>query len=188
MKTKKTKSVIPKVMPVRRSSGLARRARVTVKTLPESALRVKKILVPTDFSAESKKALNYAQAFAQQLGSALVLLHVVETLVYPGELGYGSMVLPEMTATLQENGKTRLEMLAKEELSPSIPVRTEVRVGTAFNEITAAAKEHNVDLIVLATHGYTGLKHVLLGSTAERVVRYSPCPVLTVRVRGHEFI
>ncbi len=63
-----------------------------------------------------------------------------------------------------------------------------MRLGSAYHEICAAAKDEEVDLIIIATHGHTGLKHVVLGSTAERVVRHAPCPVLTVRVHEHEFV
>jgi universal stress protein A len=188
MKTNKTKAIVRKARSTSLALGANRAEKPVLTDSMEPSLRVKKILVPVDFSGESKKALKYAQAFAHQFGAGIILLHVVEAVIYPGDLGYGSMVLPEVTETLQENGKTRLEMLAKEESASGLKIRTRVRMGSAFNEITLAAKEENVDLIVIATHGYTGLKHVFLGSTAERVVRYAPCPVLTVRVRGHELV
>lgn len=69
-----------------------------------------------------------------------------------------------------------------------VPVRTATRTGRAYDEIAAAARDENADLIVISTHGYTGLKHVLLGSTTERVVRHAPCPVLVIRQHEREFI
>jgi nucleotide-binding universal stress UspA family protein len=80
-----------------------------------------------------------------------------------------------------------LQCLAQDEVEELIPVQAEVRTGKPYNEIVLAAKKLGADLIVIATHGYSGLKRALLGSTAERVVRYAPCPVLVVREKEKEF-
>lgn len=152
-----------------------------------SPLRLKEILVPVDFSDFSTKALKYALAFADQFGARITLLHVVEPVVYPENY----MVVPsvlEMTDNLVASARPRLDELGREQIGNRAPFDTIVRMGRAYAEIAAAARELGVDLIVIATHGYTGLKHVLLGSTAERVVRHAPCPVLTVRDPEHEFV
>jgi len=149
---------------------------------------LKKILVPTDFSKFSAKALHYAMEFAQQFGASITLVHVVEPIVYPPESGYAPVEIETVETTWKKNAKRKLEELARQAILPPLMAQISVRFGTPYYEITALAKEEGVDLIVLATHGYTGLKHVFLGSTAEKVVRHAPCPVLTVREREHEFV
>jgi nucleotide-binding universal stress UspA family protein len=146
------------------------------------------VLVPYDFSPPANKALHYGVSFARQFGAALALLHVLEPAIYPTELGY---VPPEITTlheSLSATARKKLDEAIQAQLPEGLQVTAQVRVGVPYREITAAAKELNADLIVIATHGYTGLKHVLLGSTAERVVRHAPCPVLTVREREHDFV
>ena len=153
-----------------------------------SGLKLKRILVPTDFSAPSKKAFRYAAKFAEEFGASLTLLHVVEPIVALGD-AYGWVETPAITdPALQKEASTRLAGLAQKEIGELIPVKPLVRCGKAYQEIVSVAKEREIDLIIIATHGYTGLKHVFLGSTAERVVRHAPCPVLIVREREHEFV
>ena len=159
-----------------------------VITLVPETMKLKSSLVPTDFSSSARKALHYALSFAEQFGATIILLHVVEPAVYPTELGYIPIEIDALHKTMNVSARERLAKLATEQVPPPFRVSTLVRVGTPYNEIATAAKELGVDLIVIATHGYTGLKHVLLGSTAERVVRHAPCPVLTVREREHDFV
>lgn len=140
---------------------------------------LKKILVPTDFSAESAKALRYASLLAEQFGATICLINVVETPSFISDMD-NVYVLPSEESRAGD-ARTRLIKLAREKIDELIPVNPQVRVGTPFQEIVKAAKALQTDVIVIATHGYTGLKHVLLGSTAERVVRHAPCPVLVVR-------
>lgn len=153
---------------------------------PAAQIRLQRVLVPVDFSAPAAKALEYARAFAAQFQARLLLLHVVE-LSYVGT-GLGEMEAPLLEAELRQNAAQQLERLLAGLGTDGAALRTELRLGRPWQEICAAAKEQQVDLIVLGTHGYTGLKHVVLGSTAERVVRYAPCPVLVVREREHEFV
>lgn len=152
-----------------------------------AAVHPKKILVPVDFSDCSHKATHYALAFAQQFQAKLVLLHVVEPMVVPENILMAMPELPEAGGNWVQEAKTRLDQIASEDIPETVPVETHVQVGRPFHEITEAAREHSVDLIVIATHGYTGLKHVLMGSTAERVVRHAPCPVLIVREKEQDF-
>jgi nucleotide-binding universal stress UspA family protein len=141
---------------------------------------LKKILVPVDFSDCSKKALQYAVRFARQFGAELTLLHVVPR--YPA--------IPEMgpidVETVQD-GRTQLEVV-RLTIGDLAPCDTLLRTGTPYMEIVEAAKEQSIDLIIIATHGHKGLTHVILGSTAERVVRQAPCPVLVVREKEREFL
>lgn len=156
--------------------------------LVPATMRLKSILVPVDFSPSSQKALHYALSFAEQFGATITVLNVVEPAVYPTELGYIPVEIDALHKTMNTSARERLVQLAKEQIPPRFRASTLVRIGRPYHEITEAARELNVDLIVIATHGYTGLKHVVLGSTAERVVRHAPCPVLTVREREHDFV
>jgi nucleotide-binding universal stress UspA family protein len=145
-------------------------------------LRIKSILVPLDFSSPSKKALDYAVAFARQFKAKLTLLHVVEPVATPDFAGSFPLAIDDdkqMAAA-----KDELERVIKAARVPRGSVeKILVRFGRSFHEIADAARTRKVDLIVISTHGYTGLKHALLGSTTERVVRHAPCPVLVVRQR-----
>lgn len=145
-----------------------------------STLQFKKVLVPVDFSKCSLAAVRFAVDFARLHGSQLILLHVVEPLTYPPVTGTTNFSVIPM-ATTREAAKLRLARWRETEIPPDLKADTKLRVGPAYNEISEAARELGVDLIIIPTHGYTGMKHILLGSTAERVVRHAPCPVLTVR-------
>ena len=143
---------------------------------------IKSILVPIDFSAPSKNALAYAVPFAEQFGAKLTLLNVVEPVATPDFAK--SFPLAMENDQVMAECKRELERVVKQSgVSPRLVEKTLVRFGRSFHEIADAARTLKVDLIVIATHGYTGLKHALLGSTTERVVRHAPCPVLVVRER-----
>jgi nucleotide-binding universal stress UspA family protein len=151
----------------------------TAASLP---LRVKSILVPLDFSPPSMKALHYAVAFARQFKAKLTLVHVVEPVATPDFAA--SFPLAMENDKLMAAANHQLEGVVKAARIPRGTVeKLLVRFGRSFNEIAAAARSRKVDLIILSTHGYTGLKHALLGSTTERVVRHAPCPVLVLRQR-----
>ena len=143
--------------------------------------RLKRILVPIDFSPCARHALQYALSFARQFGAQIVLVNVVEPMILPENLMLAVPELPEVGTNLVAAAQQRLDGLAETELPPEHRLPALVRVGRPYDEIVGVATEENIDLIVLSTHGYTGLKHVLMGSTAERVVRHATCPVLTVR-------
>ena len=147
------------------------------------------ILVPTDFSKFSQAALTYAVAFAEKFGAELHLLHVVQNLalMVPDTVNVVPPIGPsveQLTAAVRE----ALERTSRENQLERFKIHREVREGTPFYEIIQYAKEKSVDLIVMGTHGHSGLVHVLLGSVTEKVVRKSPCPVLTIRHPEHEFI
>jgi len=164
-------------------------ARSRAAEVPASAsLKLKSVLVPVDFSESSKKALAYAQAFARQFDAAIILLHVVEAIPWSADYGYGEVRGIGPDEYLVKRCRTRLETLRRRQAEASSRCRTTVRSGKAFDEIVKAAKELDVNLIILATHGYVGLDHMLLGSTVERIVRHAPCPVLIVRQHERDFI
>jgi len=144
-------------------------------------LAFQRVLVPLDFSVHARKALRHGRGLARQFGAKLILLHVVEPMVYPSDLGYTPVLSEELTAEVQQEAESRLRAAVETERAQGIECEGLLRFGRPYLEIAAVAEELGVDLIVLTTHGYTGLKHVVLGSTAERVVRHAPCPVLVVR-------
>ena len=138
------------------------------------------ILVPLDFSEPSRSALRYAFTLAQKFGGKLVLFYALEPVATPDFAYHPLMMEPEEAI---ESARQRLSSLCEQEEIESSWIRKMiVQEGVAHAEITKAAEELDADLIVISTHGHTGLKHALLGSTAERVVRHAHCPVLVVRV------
>ena len=158
-----------------------------VTELVPQILHLKRILVPIDFSAMSKKALQYALRFAKQFGCEIDLLYVVEQagVVVGAPLAVEVFAQPEDDTIAAE---AELAALVASSRNGANSITSTVRTGHAPNEITKAAKDLDVDLIIIATHGYTSWRHLCIGSTAERVVRTAPCPVLVVREKEHEFI
>ena len=148
----------------------------------------KKVLAPTDFSRHSENALRYACSMAAQFVADLHLLHVVQdvwaAMAEPGFVPPSGNWLEDLKTSV----RSELEKRPDPPWTEKLTITREVRRGAPFLEIIRYAKENDVDLIVLGTHGRSGLAHVLLGSVAERVVRKSPCPVLTVRHPEHEFV
>jgi nucleotide-binding universal stress UspA family protein len=150
------------------------------------ALRLKKILAPIDFSPASKNALKYALRFAEEFGGDLTLLYVLEpapTTSYMAIPGATTFFEGDF-ATAEKNLRSLIASVRNGKIEQP---RWKLRAGIPSHEIVEAAKEMDVDLIIVATHGYTGWKHFCIGSTAERVVRAAPCPVLVVREKEHEF-
>ena len=148
--------------------------------LPPPRLELQKILVPIDFSECSFNALGLALGFAEHFHAQVVLLHVVEPTMYPENHAGLSAAFDQANQSLITAAREQLEGLARKHFT-SISVETLVRIGHAHSEITDTANALGSNLIIISTHGYTGLKHVLLGSTAEKVIRNAHCPVLTVR-------
>ena len=142
---------------------------------------LKRILVPIDFSEFSKHALRYAISYAKKFQAELVLIYVVEPTVYPADFSFGQVGVPGLEQELRQKGRVELDRLVGEQIAGEVPARAFVRTGKAFLEIIKAAAEENADLIIIATHGHTGVEHLLFGSTAEKVIRKAGCPVLVVR-------
>ncbi len=144
--------------------------------------QLKKILVPVDFSDCTEEALFYAVPFARQFDAELTLLHVVEPPYMPASEAGG---IADMDSG--EDDRKELQAL-RDKLSDEVRCNILLRMGSAQYEIIEAAKELGSDLIILSTHGRTGLERMVMGSTAEKVVRRAGCPVLIVRENEHEFI
>lgn len=144
-------------------------------------LDIQKILVPVDFSEYSKMALDYSIEFSKRFNSDLILIYVIEPIVYPSDFGLGQIPINQVDFEIQSKAEEELKKLIDEKVPPEVKSSFVVRTGKPFLEIINAAQEFNCDLIIIATHGHTGIEHILFGSTAEKVVRKSPIPVLTVR-------
>lgn len=145
---------------------------------------VKELLVPIDFSECSKHALRYAISFARQTNARITLISVVNDSRTSFEYGE-----PEYVANMEQRKRSYSDELAKLVRTQlrGFQVETIVRTGRPDEEIVRAARELDIDLIVISTHGDMGLPHATIGSTAERVVRYASCPVLVVRKKEREF-
>lgn len=148
--------------------------------------KLKEILVPIDFSECSLKALQYALPLAREHGAAITLLHVVNPVYLAGELG--GTDYPSLEAEMRASADKELSRLVVDEIHGDVPADTRLCAGSPETNIIAVAKSLPADLIVIATHGRTGLKHLFLGSVVEHVVRRAPCPVLVVREHEHEFL
>jgi nucleotide-binding universal stress UspA family protein len=144
-------------------------------------MKIQRILVPTDFSKHADAALQTAANLAKKFGAQISILHVVEPPVFPAMTMAGAASIPAIQQEISRACTEQLEKIASQELLRGIQVRTLQRDGRPFQQIVDVAKEEGADMIVISTHGYTGFKHFMLGSTTEKVVRAAPCPVLTVR-------
>ncbi|HVN49735.1 MAG TPA: universal stress protein [Bacteroidota bacterium] len=156
--------------------------------LQKPTIGLKRLLVPIDFSTHSKNALKYAIPFAEQFSASIDLIYVVEPAIYPADFSIGQVGFPNIEDELRTRGSNELDELIEKEIANRVPARRVVRTGKPFYEILQYAEEENIDLIVIATHGHSNVEHILFGSTAEKVVRRAPCPVLVVRTGEHEFV
>jgi universal stress protein A len=149
-------------------------------------MQIKTILCPIDFSEISAKAMEYAVFLASHHHAELLILHVVEQL---HEFEHYQILVLTPQELAEEMEKQAHEKLTKltEQIKKTIKVETVVRQGKPFVEIIKEAKEKDMDLIVMASHGRTGISHMLMGSVAEKVVRKAHCPVLIVRNKNTQF-
>lgn len=144
------------------------------------------VLVAVDFSPTSDVALEYATGLARRVGATVHLLHVVESPLAAGPLSPEVYIAatPFARNRLIDEAAARLARLVGSAQRELLHVTSEVRVGSAADTVCSVAEERHSDLLVIGTHGRTGLAHLLVGSVAEQVVRQAPCPVLTVRSHG----
>jgi nucleotide-binding universal stress UspA family protein len=153
-------------------------------------LRIKNILVATDFSECSESALTYGRALAHRFSARLHVLHAVE-IMPPDVVGMGGFVsaVPQLQADLEKGAREQLERTLSEDDRRELAAVTVLTTGeTPAHAIDEYATKSEIDLIVIGTHGRRGLSHIVMGSVAEKVVRTSPCPVLTVRHPQREFV
>jgi nucleotide-binding universal stress UspA family protein len=141
--------------------------------------RIERIVVGTDFSASAERALDDALDLAQMMGGTVLAVHAYE--VPALSLPDGVVISPGLEQTLAKAGMEGLAAVEKRAASRGFQIRTVLRVGAPWDEISAVAAEEKADLIVIGTHGRRGFSRALLGSVAERVVRTATLPVLVVR-------
>ena len=142
-------------------------------------MQLKQILIPIDFSDYSDQALRWGVSLAQKYGAQLLLLHVIPEVLeeVSARESAGEQLVIELTAEVE----AQLHEIARQGLKEGVAVDVRVADGEPADAILRMARQEKVDLIVMGTHGRTGLSHLLLGSTAEAVVRAAACPVFTVR-------
>ena len=146
--------------------------------------RLKKILVATDFSECSRKALDYATSLGRQFNAELIILHVIEAM--PPQFRIVEAML--MENSLHDEAVHQLQEWSAH-LGPEVKVTTVLREGSpASKEIVEVAKQLEADLVVIGNHGRKALERRLMGNTAERVVRFAPCPVLVIKETERDFV
>ena len=165
------------------SEKVVRLSPIPVLTIHRSLTEFKltKILVPIDFSIPSKDAADEAIVFSSFYEAVLEFIHVIEQDIHPSFYASGIESIFEIDKGLQKRVLENLQEFLADQLPPHIQTNYLVREGKAHREIVDYAKENEIDLIVIATQGLTGLDYALLGSTTEKVVRWATCPVLTVK-------
>ncbi len=153
-------------------------------------IEIKKILYPTDFSEYADHARIYVTDMAKAFNSKVVLMHTIQAPShYEVAYNYELALNPdEIGEKRQKAADAKIGEIADLIRAEGIEVETLITLGSAFVDIVSTARKSEVDLIIISTHGWGFIKHVLMGSTAERVVRKAPCPVLTVRNEEHEFV
>ena len=152
-----------------------------------ASLRPAQILVPVDFSKCSREALDYALWFASKFQASLTLVHVVHANYGAASSEYSTFDYPALIEEMRRFGERELAALARR-VQRRCPVKTVLKTGHPGDAIVAVAREFGSDLIIISTHGRTGLKRVLLGSTTEYVVRHASCPVFVVRREERDFV
>ncbi len=150
-------------------------------------MQIKTILFPTDFSQGARAAMDHAVSLARDYQARLILLYVIQDISVAEWYIPSSLSMTDLMEDMQKSAWKEMDRWADEISSRLASTEKIVVRGVPFVEIIRTAKEKNVDLIVIGTHGRTGIDHMLFGSTAEKVVRKSPCPVLTVRIAGRDF-
>lgn len=146
-------------------------------------MAIKRVLVPVDFSGDSLNALAYARALVKPFNAEVVIVHVIEPIYYaaPADMYMTSPNLATLIDEQQRVAAQQLKRIAADLEKKGHRVRTILKTGSAAQVIIDTAQRSGTDLIVMATHGHTGLAHLFMGSVAEKVVRTASCPVLTVR-------
>ena len=148
--------------------------------------RIKNILVTTDFSDYSRSAFPKVIALARKFDANISILHVIQPLITPAEYSWGVQPI-ELQKEHERNCHTAMEKLVLKYFPRDISVSSHILHGIPFKEIIGFCRDQQMDLLVIATHGLSGLSHIIFGSTAEKIVRKSSCPVLVVRDPAHKF-
>jgi nucleotide-binding universal stress UspA family protein len=146
----------------------------------------KKILCPVDFSEFTDEIIDYAVDITKKFNAKLHMIHVIPNLNY--FTPYESFLTPENLVAIERNIEVEVNRAFDKIVKKvDIPVKKVIKTGVTFVEIIDYVKSESIDLIVMGTHGRSGIEHILIGSVAEKIVRKSPCPVLTIRPRNKQF-
>ena len=172
---------------------VVRMAYCPVFTVRESKIgkeieKIENILVPVDFSDHSKKAISYAKEIASAYNAQLQLLHIIEETLHPAYSLSGKSSVFDLYPNIKEESRKQIEDMLRKSKGPEVSSEIFIKGGHAANDIIEFAKNNSSDLIVIATHGLSGIEHLLLGSVTEKVVRMAPCPVFTVKAFGKDLI
>jgi universal stress protein A len=186
MKARRSKKPGQVVLELGRSDEHMLADAISPRRPSHSPFAINRILVPIDFSECSRKALRYAIPLAKEHAASITLVYIVPKQYTTYD--YGGPNMPALEALSYVNAEKRLNDLIEEEVHAQIPAHALIRTGSPIEDILDAAAKLPADLIVIATHGHTGFKHILLGSVTEHIVRRAPCPVLVVRERENEFL
>lgn len=146
------------------------------------------ILLPSDFSECSVEAARAARRLAERFGSRLIVLHVLDEPAVLDPMFRGEVPLELLRGRMEQYALEGMKAFLAAHFEGLPGVETRTASGVPYREIVREARECGAGLIVIGTHGRTGVEHVIFGSTAEKVVRMAPCPVLSVRQRGMEFV
>ncbi len=142
---------------------------------------IARILVPTDFSSTSRHALRYAVDLNRSFSARLYLVHVLQDFTDFSEYNLSPTILPQLYMELEQAAALKLDEMVSAAVPPGMHCDTYILHGIPFSEIISFSFAEQIDLIVVGSHGRTGLKHVLFGQTAEKIIKKAPCPVLTVK-------
>jgi nucleotide-binding universal stress UspA family protein len=152
-------------------------------------IKIKKILYPTDFSESSLEALKYALSFAKEYRAKLVILHVINENIFTESLNLPRVVsIDTLEKEMVREAEKRMKSLLPAATRKTVERETVILKGAPFLEIIRFAREKDIDLIIIGTHGRSGFQQIIFGSTAEKVVRKAPCPVLSVKPAQREFV
>lgn len=150
-------------------------------------MQIKTILFPTDFSNGARAAMDHAISLAMDYQAKLILLYVIQDISIAEWYIPSTLAVADLTEDMRKSASQEMDKWIAEVSAKVNDVEKMIARGVPFVEIIKTAKEKSADLIVIGTHGRTGIDHLLFGSTAEKVVRKAACPVLTVRIAGKEF-
>lgn len=150
-------------------------------------IRIKRLLTPIDFSESSKQAVHYAVEFARSFKAEIHLLNIIEPVMYPAEM-FGQVGMVDVESVMEKSANEEMQAWKASLIPEGVAMVAATQHGRPFAEIISYATEHEIDLIIIGTHGRSGIDHFLLGSTAEKVIRKAPCPVLTVRPKEREIV